>query len=605
MCGIVCYIGARECPQLLLNGLEHLEYRGYDSAGMACLKDGPNGKKSIVLSKEVGMIADFKKFLSLNELQGHVGIAHTRWATHGRVTRENAHPHTDCKNQIAVVHNGIIENFAKLRDYLLENGHDLTSETDTEVIAHLIEEEMEKNPKQGFHNAVRAALSRLEGTFAIAAVTSLEPDKIVVARYKSPLVLGIGAGELFAASDIPAFLGETKRVLLMDDGDTAILGMDGTYSVFGPDGKQIMDREVEEVGWSQEKVMKGEFDYFMLKEINEETECVERVMTQDLEPIMQMAAGLKDADRVVMVACGTSRHAAIIGRYLLMKHNDLYCDVVMASEFKHFVNTKLIDENTVVLAISQSGETADVLEAIDAAKKNGARIFSIVNVVGSMIPRKSDLTVYMRAGPELSVVATKTYVATLLVFTMLSHAMKGELESLVEKREELAGMVRETIELNDGHARELASALKDEHSVYFIGRGINFATALEGSLKFKEITYIHAEGMPAGELKHGTLSLIEEGVHVIVVNPRDDEVTYAETVSNAMEVKARGGVVIEVSNVRNSAFDVHLGIPTPSESLMYPLLCVIPLQLLAYYTTIERGLDPDRPRNLAKAVTVK
>jgi len=607
MCGIVCYIGARECAPLLLRGLEHLEYRGYDSAGMACLGTDfeNNNKPTILICKEVGRISDFKKVIELDKMRGKIGIAHTRWATHGKVSLENAHPHTDCKGQIAVVHNGIIENFSEIRERLASRGHDLSSETDTEVIAHLIEEEMEKNPKQGLHNAVRASLRQLSGTFAIAVVSALEPDKIVVARYKSPLVLGIGNGELFAASDIPAFLSETKRVVLMDDGDTAVLRSDGSYRIFGKDGNEIKGRLVEEVGWSQEKVMKGEFDYFMLKEISEEEEVLERVLTQDPESIVRMAEGLRTASRIVIIACGTSRHAAIIGRYMLMKHCGIYCDVIMASEFKHFVNTSLVDSNTVVLAISQSGETADVLDAVDEAKAKGLKVYSIVNVVGSMLTRRSDLTVYMRAGPELSVVATKTYFATIMVFAMLVHALNNELDFLIGKRREIKATVVETRVSNDELARKLAKILKDDHSVYFIGRGINYATALEGALKFKEITYIHAEGMPAGELKHGTLSLIEPGVHVVVVNPDDDAATYAETVSNSMEVKARGGVVIEVSNVQNPAFDYCMHIPASPNPILYPLLCVIPLQLLAYYTTLERGLDPDRPRNLAKAVTVK
>lgn len=607
MCGIVCYIGARECAPILLQGLEHLEYRGYDSAGMACLSQESVGKKqTILISKEVGKIADFKRTLEFDKMRGNIGIAHTRWATHGRVTKENAHPHTDCTGKIAVVHNGIIENFSEIREELAARGHDLTSETDSEVIAHLIEEEMEQNPAQGLHNAVRAALRLLEGTFSIAVISSLEPDKIVVARYKSPLVLGLGDGELFAASDIPAFLNDTKRVVLMNDGDTAILRANGAYQLFGPGGAEITDRKPEEVSWSQEKVMKGEFDYFMIKEISEEAEVVERVLTQDPEPIVRMAEGIKNASRVVMIACGTSRHSAIIGRYTLMKHCGIYCDVIMASEFKHFVNTSLVDRNTVVLAISQSGETADVLDAVDEAKAKGVKVYSIVNVVGSMLARRSDLVLYMRAGPELSVAATKTYVATLMAFAMLAHAINDDLESLIKQRHSIAEVVRQTLKSNDAPARELAKIIKDDHSVYFLGRGINFATAVEGSLKLKETTYIHAEGMPAGELKHGTMSLIEPGVHVIVINPDDgSDTTYAETVSNSMEVKARGGFVIEVSNVHNPAFDFSLCIPTPPTPILYSVLCVIPLQLLAYYTTLERGLDPDRPRNLAKAVTVR
>lgn len=589
MCGIVGYIGKRDSAPILLESLRRLEYRGYDSAGIATLAD------KLYVKKDAGRIEDLAASLDLQGMPGKAGIAHTRWATHGIPSQENAHPHMDCSHSLAIIHNGIIENFAELRQELLQRGHKFSSETDTEVISHLIEENMHDNVK--LEDAVGKALERLKGTYALAVISEKDPNKIVVTRKMSPLVIGLGDDEFFAASDIPAFLSSTNRVLMLEDGEIAILTPEKVSIL--KNGREVR-RKVQVIDWKPEMVKKNGYPHFMLKEIYEQPECVDRVLSQDLKNIEEVAAGIKKAKHVVMVACGTSRHAALIGRYMLMKTAKKFCDVMLASEFSHFTET--VDENTVVIAISQSGETADVIDAVLKAKGRKAKIYSIVNVVGSMLTRESDRVIYLQSGPEMSVVATKTFISQLLVFALLSFIMSGKTKQGLQKMRTLKEMMKETIEKNAEKTKALAKKLKDSESVYFIGRGINFATAIEGSLKFKEISYIHAEGMPAGELKHGTLSLVEKGVPVVTIAPKDD--TYYDTISNALEVKSRKGFLIGVSDEENDIFDETLLIPKCNE-LFYPLLCTIPLQLLAYYVTLEKGNDPDRPRNLAKAVTVK
>jgi len=590
MCGIVGFIGDGEAAPRVLRALRKLEYRGYDSAGIATVVNG-----KISFGKDTGKLADVAQRHRLDSLQGCVGTGHVRWATHGAVTQINAHPHFDCKQQIAVVHNGIIENYEPLRRRL-ERRHKLVSDTDTEVIPHLVEEYMENGAS--LEEAVFQMSKELRGSYAIVAISSSEPQKLVAARKDSPLVVGIGTEGNFVASDALSFLEETNRVILIEDGETVALTRE-KVTILDSEGRQIR-REPEEVNWKWAEATKQGYDFFMHKEIMEQPQAVRLALMQDRHLIIEMAMDILRAKEVVLSACGTSRYAALIGRYLMSRLGRKFSDVIMGSEFHYFSDS--IDKNTLVIAVSQSGETADILQGARIAKENGATIFSLVNVVGSSLSRISDKAIYLNCGPEIGVAATKSFVSQLVVFYLLAFAMTNRLREGVRRIRAISPLIEANFNHNGAKLAEVAQKLKEKDHCYYIARGINFAIAAEGALKLKEISYVHAEGMPAGELKHGTLALIEKGTPVIAICPAD--YTFDETLSNVAEAKARGAFVIGVSDRQEELFDEWIKIP-PVAEVFYPLVSIVPLQLLAYHTAVARGLDPDRPRNLAKSVTVK
>ena len=589
MCGIIGYVGDAAAAPILVKALRNLEYRGYDSAGIATICDG-----KVRAEKDVGKLDQVLGKHDLDSLPGNIGIGHVRWATHGEVTQVNAHPHFDCKREIAVVHNGIVENYQELRTRL-ESNHLFVSQTDTEVIPHLIEEYMDAGAS--LEEAVLKASKQLKGCYAFAAVSVKEPDKIVATRRESPLVVGANAHRSFIASDALAFLEETNRVVFLEDGETVILGKNITF--LDKDGQPVK-KEFKEVDWKWEQATKQGFDFFMMKEIMEEPQSIRCATMQDKRLLLEMAIGILRSRQVVITACGTSRYAALVGRYLFSRLAGKFCDVIMASEFQYFSDS--IDKNTLVIAVSQSGETADVIQGVKRAKENGATIYSMVNTVGSSLARMSDRVLYLNCGPEIGVAATKTFVSQLALFYLLSFTMANKLDDGLQQLLDICPKIDKSFSKNSKKLQGLAQQTRDKHDFYYIARGINFAIAAEGALKMKEISYVHAEGMPAGELKHGTLALIEKGTPVIVICPQD--YTYEETIANAHETKARGAFVIGVSEQMNPIFDEWIEIPEVDE-VFQPLVTVVPLQLLAYYSALARGRDPDKPRNLAKSVTVK
>ena len=589
MCGIIGYVGDGAAAPFLIKALKNLEYRGYDSAGIATISDG-----KVCAEKDVGKLEQVCGKHDLNGLPGNIGIGHVRWATHGDVTQANAHPHFDCKREIAVVHNGIVENYQDLRT-ALESNHRFVSQTDTEVIPHLIEEHMDAGAS--LEEAVLKASKQLKGCYAFAAVSAREPDKIVATRRESPLVVGSNNHKHFIASDALAFLEETNRVVFIEDGELVVLGKNVTF--LDKDGHPVK-KEFKEVDWKWDQATKQGYDFFMMKEILEEPQAIRRATMQDRKLLLEMAIGILRSKQVVITACGTSRFAALVGRYLFSRLASKFCDVIMASEFQYFSDS--VDRNTLVIAVSQSGETADVIQGVKRAKENGATVYSLVNTVGSSLARMSDSVLYLNCGPEIGVAATKTFVSQLALFYLLSFTMANRLDEGLQDLLAICPKIEENVTRNNKKLQILAQKTRDKNDFYFIARGINFAIALEGALKMKEISYVHAEGMPAGELKHGTLALIDKGTPVVVICPND--YTYEETLANAHETKARGAFVIGVSEETHPIFDDWIVIPEVDE-IFQPLVTVVPLQLLAYYSALTRGRDPDKPRNLAKSVTVK
>ncbi|MBL7119454.1 MAG: glutamine--fructose-6-phosphate transaminase (isomerizing) [Dehalococcoidia bacterium] len=589
MSGIIGFVGKEPASPFLLKGLKNLEYRGYDSAGIATVA----GDK-LRCEKDVGKPDEVQQKRRLDELPGSVGIGDVRWATHGGITAANAQPHLDCKKEIAVVHNGIIQNYRQLRSQL-QPKHVFLSETDTEVIPHLIEEHMDAGAS--LEQAVLRASRQLQGSYALLAISAKEPDKIVAARQGSALVVGVDGERKFVASDTLAFLEQTNRVAFVEDGETVVLAEDIAF--LDSQGKQI-DKEFTQIGWEWEQATKQGYDSFMMKEIMEAPQAIRCALTQDKNLILEMAMDILRAEQVVFTACGTSRYAALVGRYLFSKLGGKFCDVIMASEFHYFSDS--VDKNALVIAVSQSGETADVIEGVKTARGKGATIFSLVNTVGSSIARMSDRVLYLNCGPEIGVAATKTFMSQLAILYLLAFAMANRLEEGDQKVRDVCSKIEGIFTKNGDKLKRLADLTKEKSSFYFIARGINFAIAAEGALKLKEVSYIHAEGMPAGELKHGTLALIEEGTPVVVICPKD--FTFGESLANATETKARGAFVIGVSEERHPIFDEWIEIQSVEE-IFYPLVTIVPLQLLAYYLAVARGKDPDKPRNLAKSVTVK
>ncbi len=588
MCGIIGYIGNKEVAPILLSGLKRLEYRGYDSAGMAVIGNG------LDIKKDVGKIDDIHASLDFLDMAGTIGIAHTRWATHGGVTKENAHPHISNSSGLAVVHNGIVENYQELKIFLKEHGFTFYSSTDTEVIPNLIEFEMRSG--KNFEEATISALKKLEGSYAVIVMNKTE-RKLIAARKHAPLVVGVADGAYFVASDIPSFLEHTKNVIYLYDHDVVILG--NSLKVFNLLEEKEVTRQINTVDWDIEQAKKGDFDHFMLKEIYEQVETVQKAIEQDKSIIFEIAQNIKDAKGIFFVACGTSYHACLTASYLLSKITKLHVNVVLASEFPNYEH--FLTDKTLVIAVSQSGETADVLDAVRTAKNKNSKIISIVNTVGSSLHRYSDQSLMMHAGPEICVVSTKTYTSQLAVLTLLTYALAGKYEEGKLELKYLWNLIYNLTSVNTReHIKQLAEKLKDAKHIFMIGRGLQYPTALEAALKIKEVSYIHAEGFSGGELKHGTIALIEKGTPCIVFVSEENE---RETISNAIEIKSRGGYIIGIASKDNEAFDFFIKVPEVGNT--NPICQIIPIQILSYQLALLRGHDPDRPRNLAKSVTVK
>lgn len=593
MCGIAgCILKDSEAAPVLLNCLKRLEYRGYDSVGMATL----NGSK-IYIKKDSGKIDEVSKRLNFLELPGKMGIGHVRWATHGPPTQFNAHPHSDCNNEIVVVHNGIIENFNELKKELIKEGHKFRSETDTEVIAHLIEKYLKES--KNLEEAARKTAKRLKGSYALLIMSVHEPDKIIGMRNESPLVVGISDHGLFLASDMPAVLEHTNKFIHLDEREMAIITNDDVV-IKNFDG-EIINKEIKEVDWTPEMAEKSGYDHFTIKEIHEGPNAIRETL-RELNEVKKVAKKLKNIKRICFVACGTSYHASLVGKYVFEKLLGIPTDVILASEFKYSVKT--LDKNTLVIFITQSGETADTISAIRMAK-NKSKTLAIVNVVGSTATREAEYVIYTRAGPEIGVAATKTYLTQLTCIYMLAASLSGK-DEIIDSLKKIPEIVKNTIKL-ENKIKKISEKYKDVHDVFFIGRGFSYPTALEGALKLKEISYIHAEGYAAGELKHGPLALIEENVPVVSIAPPGE--SYDKTLGNIEEVKARGSKVIALGSKNNKDLkeisDEFIPIDPSVDEFLSPLVYIVPLQLFAYYTSVGRGIDPDKPRNLAKSVTVE
>ena len=610
MCGIIGYIGQKETLPIILDGLKHLEYRGYDSAGIALLNEG-----KLVIRKKAGKVADLEALWKANGVSANIGIGHTRWATHGEPNDVNAHPHLDCKGEIAVIHNGVIENYAAIKKVLLASGHTFTSATDTEVLTHFIEEFYKKTGN--LEQAVRLALSEVKGAYGIVVLSTHEPDRFIVARNGSPLVIGYGDGENLVASDASALVKHTRKVTYLEDGEVAIVTRDSVITKTLDDIE--IPKSVEEITFELEQIERGGYEHFMLKEIHEQPETIRNAMRGrllvdagsvklgGLEPVMEK---LLSARRIILLGCGTSWHAGLVGEYMLEQIAKIPTEVEYASEFRY--RNPVITNDDVVFAISQSGETADTRAALKEAKAKGATVLGIVNVVGSTIARETEAGVYIHAGPEIGVASTKAFTSQLTVLaliTVLLARAKGmsAKDGAVLTRElaMLPAKVAKVLE-NIDVVKQIAREFKDVKNFLYLGRGSNFPVALEGALKLKEISYIHAEGYPAAEMKHGPIALIDENMPVVCVVPKD--AIYDKVMSSVQEVRARKGRIIAVANEDDHEIDSFaefvLRVPR-TYGFFGPIVNVIPLQLLAYYIAVARGTNVDQPRNLAKSVTVE
>ena len=609
MCGIVGYVGDRQAAEFLLDGLSKLEYRGYDSAGIA-VYDGEN----IRVEKSVGRLAALRDKIKGNVPMGSLGIGHTRWATHGRPSDVNSHPHTDCHGDFAIVHNGIIENYLSLKEELIAKGHVFKSETDTEVVVHLLEEVYTGD----FVAAVRAVLERIEGSYALVFMSRRHPDLLICTKQDNPLIIGLGEGENFIASDIPAIISKTRRTYILADGEVAIVRKDAV-EVTNHLGAAV-PKKVFEVTWNAEAAEKGGYEHFMLKEIHEQPKAVRDTMSQRItadkksisfDELAWDADYLNSFNKIYIVACGTAYHAGLVGKYYIEKLARVLVEVDVASEFRY--RDPIVDEHTLLIVVSQSGETSDTLAALKESKRRGAKTLAITNVVGSSIAREANQVVYTWAGPEIAVASTKAYTTQLVLFFMLALYMAEIKKSIAAERtaelvaqlHEIPAQVSEILSDVDP-IKTFAKQYGFNEDVFYIGRGLDYAVSLEGALKLKEISYIHAEAYAAGELKHGTLALIVEGVPVIALATQRN--VYEKTLSNIKEVKARDAVVIGIAAEGDTELEKYVDhvmhVPATDEFIM-PILSVIPLQLLAYYAAITRGCDVDKPRNLAKSVTVE
>lgn len=609
MCGIVGYIGKEMASDIILEGLEKLEYRGYDSSGIATVND-----EKLLIRKLEGRLLKLSDSVKEEHVPGNVGIGHTRWATHGEPSDVNAHPQISNNEEIAVVHNGIIENFQSLKNELIEKGYNFISETDTEVVANLIELYYEGD----LLSSVKKAVGRLKGAYALGVICARNPDEIITVRYASPLILGIGESEFFLASDVPAILNKTRNVIYLEDGDMAKLTRD-KYEIFDRELKPV-EREIQRVLWDVEAASKEGYDHFMLKEIYQQPQAIGDTISRRLDEnghiyldsISITKEELDKINKIYIIGCGTAYHAGLVGKYMLEQFLQVTVISDIASEFRY--GNPLVDESTMVIIVSQSGETADTLAALREAKAKGARVLSITNVVGSSVARESEDIFYTWAGPEIAVASTKAYTTQLVAFYMISlylAKLKGTLEDSLysEILNELKSMpekVQRTIDKSTKEAKEIAQIIKDSSSMFYIGRGLDYYSSLEGSLKLKELSYIHAEAFAAGELKHGTIALIEEGTPVIAIATQQS--LYDKTISNIKAIKARGAYVVGITRERNTDMELSCDkviYVDESFNIFMPLISVIMPQLVAYYTSLARGNDVDKPRNLAKSVTVE
>jgi len=585
MCSIIAYVGHRVAAPMLVQGLRRMEYRGYDSVGLATISN-----KRILVKKGVGKVEEVNRSLALEMMEGKVGIGHTRWATHGGVTDANAHPHKNCKNDIAIVHNGIIDNYTELKKSLISHGHKFRSETDSEVIAHLLGEFLHK--KRDIKKAMISLTKKLKGTYAFVAV--FDDGTVAGARFDEPLIVGIAKDGYYVSSDVLGFIEHTDKAIFLDNNEIVILN-DG-YSIFDFDGSKVKKQSTQ-IAWELADADKGKYAHHTLKEINEQQHTIASTLFSRDPSINEFCDIVADAKRVVLTGSGTSYHAALIAKQLLSKYAGIHCEAVISSEFQSA--SGLFGKDSVLVPISQSGETADLLQVVKTAKLHKTKITSIVNVPTSSLARSSDLFVEMNCGPEIGVAATKSFTAQLGLIYRITDILSGR--KLGPNRSDVERFVSRV--LNDSkNIANIAEKIKYIGNIYILGRGLHFPIALEGALKLKELVYVHAEGLPAGELKHGPLALMDENTTVIMLNP-DDE-TYGDTLSNVHEIKARGARVIGVSNINSNKYDNWIKIPK-TRDVMYPILEVIPLQLLAYHTALKRESNPDYPRNLAKSVTVK
>lgn len=612
MCGIVGYIGFREAWPIVIKGLKRLEYRGYDSAGIALI-----GESGLNIYKKAGKVVELENFADGKDQSGSVGIGHTRWATHGAPSDRNSHPHTSNDGQLSIIHNGIIENYATIKEELEKRGHTFNSDTDTEVLVHLIEE-IYKNENHDLFEAVRLALHEVTGAYAIVVMDKANPDQLIAARKGSPMVIGVGEGEYFIASDATPIVEYTKNVIYLKDNEIAFLKRDELVITSLDNVEQTP--YVHELEMKLEMLEKGGYEHFMLKEIYEQPRSIRDCLRGRIYPgegrvqlggLQEYAEKFKNIDRIIIIACGTSWHAGLVGEYLIEEYARIPVEVEYASEFRY--RNPIITEKDIVIAISQSGETADTMAAIEMAKEKGATIFGVCNVVGSSIPRITHAGAYTHAGPEIGVASTKAFTAQVTVLTLIAFFMaqqKGTVNNskMVELLTEL-DLIPEKVQQAlkaDEMIQEISARFKDSRNCLFLGRGSGFPVALEGALKLKEISYIHAEGYPAAEMKHGPIALIDEEMPVVVIATKNS--SYEKVISNIQEVKARKGIVLAIvtegdETVRAMA-DYVIEIPDASEAFL-PLLATIPLQLLSYHIAVLRGCNVDQPRNLAKSVTVE
>ena len=609
MCGIIGYVGSKKAAPILLECLKKLEYRGYDSAGLCTISNS----KSFT-EKDIGKLDEIEKKVDFSSMEGTIGISHCRWATHGSVTKENAHPHSDTEERISIVHNGIIENFQELKEFLIKKGHKFHSLTDTEVIVHLIADNYNGNIEE----ATRKALQKVEGSYALAIVCADEPDRLIAARNESPLIIGLGQDENFIASDVPAILRHTRKIIYLDNREIAVLRKD-SVEITTLEGKKA-EKKAEEIDWDSEQAEKSGYAHFMLKEIHEQPRAITETLNGRIEngrvnlkdELNLDESELRKVNRIIIVACGTSWHASLAGEFMLEELAKIPVEVEYASEFRY--RNPIISENTLVMAISQSGETADTLAAIREAKNKGAKILSIVNVKGSSIDRESDSVLYTYAGPEIGVASTKAFTTQLTMLYLFTLYLSGIRSSL--KKETIADLVSKLRKLplemeamltNDEQVKKISRIYKNTGNALFLGRGMNFPIALEGALKLKEVSYIHAEGYPAAEMKHGPIALIDKSMPVVVLATKDVH-TYKKVLGNIQEVKARGGKIITIATEGDEEvrkLSDHVIYIPKTLYILSSILAVVPLQLLAYYAAIERKLDPDKPRNLSKSVTVE
>jgi len=611
MCGIFGCITKNGEPAapIIHSSLKCLEYRGYDSVGIATISDG-----HIFVKKDQGKIDEVHKLLNLDEMPGTIGIGHTRWATHGAPLKVNAHPHVDCTGQIVAVHNGIIENYAELRADLENNSHTFVSKTDTEVIPHLIEEAFKKNPAWTLTEAVMDTLKKVTGSFALAVIYAKEPDKIICARNESPLVLGVGKNGIYCASDLTAFLPMTNKAVMVNDGELVILTAKG-YEIKRIQDSCTVTREPKVIDWTPEMAVKQGYPHFMIKEIHEQPATLRNTLRAQEHYLDLISTFLDRANEVFLVACGTSYHACLAASYMFSKLAFLPTYPVYASEFVE-QHGKSVNIDSTILAVSQSGETADTLGAVTCSQQRAATILGLTNTVGSTLTRVSRVYIGQQSGPEIGVAATKTFTSQLSVMAQLALKLstkrgkvsQDEMDTLAEKLETLPDTVNAIILTQEQKVKALAHKYKDAKIFFFLGRGINTATAFEGRLKLMEIAYVPAIAFPAGESKHGPISLIEPGFPVVFICPRDGQ-THKTLIGNIQEMKARGASIISILEEGDEEIkamsDDYVEVPKGIPEVLSPIPFVIPLQLLAYYMAIEKGIDPDRPRNLAKSVTVK